>query len=388
MSKRDYYEVLGVSRSASKDELKKSYRKLALKYHPDKNPGDAQAEERFKEATEAYEVLKDKAKRQQYDQFGHAAFSQSGPGGAGAAGFGGFDLSDALRAFMQDFGGFGSDLGDMFGAGVRRGRSRRGVRGVDLQVRLPLTLEEIAAGVEKKIKLNHLKECDRCKGSGASPGSSKQRCPTCGGAGEVRQVSRSILGQFVNVSTCPSCSGEGEIISDPCGSCSGEGRLRGSSTVTVKVPAGVMSGNYIPIRGAGNAGPRGGQAGDVIVVIEEKEHDLFTRHHDHIVYQLPISITQAVLGDEITIPTLESTTQLRIPAGTQSDKVFKVSGQGIAHLNSRGRGDLLVKVTVWIPGRLSSEQRRLFRDLAGTEGLKPPRTDRSFFDKLRQTLGV
>lgn len=388
MSKRDYYEVLGLSNRASTDELKKAYRKLALKHHPDKNPGDASAEEKFKEATEAYEILKDSDKRQQYDQFGHAAFSQGAPGSPGAAGFGGFDLSDALRAFMQDFGGFGSDLGDMFGAGVRRGRGRHGTRGQDLQVRLPLTLEEISAGVEKKIKLNHLKVCDRCSGSGASPDSSKQRCPTCGGAGEVRQVSRSILGQFVNVSTCPSCSGEGEIIADPCDVCSGQGRVRGSSTVTVKVPAGVTGGNYIPIRGAGNAGTRGGQAGDVIVVIEEKEHELFARHHDHIVYQLPISVTQAILGDEITIPTLESTTQLRIPAGTQSDKVFKVSGMGIPHLNSRGRGDLLVKVTVWIPNRLTSDQRRLFKELALTEGLKPPRTDRSFFDKLRQTLGV
>lgn len=388
MSKRDYYEILGVSQGSSTEELKKAYRKLALKYHPDKNPGDAKAEERFKEATEAYEILKDQGKRQQYDQFGHAAFSQGVPGGAGSAGFGGFDLSDALRAFMQDFGGFGSDFGDKFGAGVRRGRGRRGQRGQDLQVRLPLTLEEIASGVSKKIKLNHLKECDVCKGSGARPNSTKQRCPTCGGAGEVRQISRSILGQFVNVSTCPSCSGEGEIIADPCDSCSGNGRVRGSSTVTVKVPPGVTGGNYIPIRGAGNAGARGGQAGDVIVMIEEKEHDLFTRHHDHIVYQLPVSVTQAILGAEITIPTLDTTTQLRLPAGTQSDKVFKISGLGIPHLNSRGRGDLLVKVTVWIPDKLTSEQRRLFKELAQTEGLKPPRTDRSFFDKLRQTLGV
>jgi molecular chaperone DnaJ len=387
MSPRDYYEVLGVSRDASGDDIKKAYRKLAVRYHPDKNPGDQAAEQKFKEATEAYEVLKDDSKRQQYDQFGHAAFSGPGAGAGGFGGMGGFDLSDALRAFMRDFGGFG-DVSDLFGGGGRRGRRRRVVRGQDLQVCLPLTLEAIAGGVEKKIKLNKLKSCEVCNGSGAAADSGRRGCPTCGGAGEIRQVSRSILGQFVNVTTCPECGGEGEIISRPCESCSGEGRVRGSTTVTVKVPAGVTAGNYIPIRGAGNAGPRGGQAGDVIVVIEEKEHDLFIRHHDHIVYEMPISVAQAALGDEVTVPTLSGTSQLRIPSGTQSEKVFKISGQGIPHLNSRGRGDLLVKVTVWIPGKLSGEQKHLFEELAHTEGLKPPRTDRSFFAKLRQTLGV
>jgi molecular chaperone DnaJ len=385
MTKRDYYEVLGVSREASLDDLKKAYRKLAVRYHPDKNPGDKHAEESFKEATEAYEVLKDPAKRQQYDQFGHAAFGGPGAGPAGFGGFGGFDLSDALRAFMRDFGGFG-DFEDLLGG--RRGQRRRAQRGQDLQVRLPLSLEEIAAGVDKKIKLNKLKACGVCKGSGAEPGSGKRTCPTCGGTGEIRQVSRSILGQFVNVTSCPECGGEGEIISQPCRTCSGEGRMRGVTTLSVRVPPGVTSGNYIPIRGAGNAGPRGGQAGDVLVVIEEREHDLFVRHHDHIVYELPISVTQAALGDEVTVPTLEGTTPLRFAAGTQSGKIFKKSGLGIPHLNGRGRGDLLVKITVWIPERLTTEQRRLFQELARTEGLKPPRTDRSFFDKLRRTLGV
>jgi molecular chaperone DnaJ len=287
---------------------------------------------------------------------------------------------------MRDFGGFGE--ADDFLGGGRRGRSRRAQRGQDLQVRLPLTLEEIAAGVEKKIKLNKLKACDECDGSGAARGSGRNSCPTCGGAGEVRQVSRSILGQFVNVTTCPQCRGEGEIITKACPTCSGQGRVRGTTTVTVKVPAGVSAGNYIPIRGAGNSGPKGGPAGDVIVVIEEKEHDLFIRHHDHIVYELPISITQATLGDEITVPTLSGTTQLTIPAGTQSDKIFKIGSMGIPHLNSRGKGDLLVKVTVWVPNKLTGEQKRLFEELARTEGLKPPRTDRSFFERLRQTLGV
>ena len=384
MSKRDYYEVLGVSKSATDEEIKKAYRKLAVQFHPDKNPGDARAEESFKEATEAYEVLKDPAKRRQYDQMGHAAFSQ-GPG-AGAQGFGGFDVSDALRAFMRDFGGFG-DLDDLFGGGGRRGGRRR-VRGQDLQVRLPLTLEEIASGVEKKIKLNKLKECDSCNGSGAAAGSDLKSCPTCGGAGEVRQVSRSILGQFVNVTTCPQCHGEGEIITRPCPECSGQGRVRGVTTLSVKVPAGVAAGNYIPIHGAGNAPGRGGEPGDVLVVIEEKEHDLFVRHHEHIMYEMPISVAQAALGDQVTVPTLDGTASLTIPAGTQSDKVFKLSGRGLPRLNGRGKGDLLVKVTVWIPSKLSSEQKKLFEHLAATEGLKPPRTDRSFFDRLRQTLGV
>jgi len=383
MTKRDYYEVLGVGREAADDEIKKAYRRLAVQYHPDKNPGDQQAEESFKEATEAYEALKDPAKRRHYDQFGHAAFGQGA--GPGAGGFGGIDLSDALRAFMRDFGGFG-DFDDLFGG--RRGRGRQMHRGQDLQVRLPLTLEEIARGVEKTIKLNKLKTCEGCSGSGAAPGAGRSSCPTCGGAGEIRQVSRSILGQFVNVTGCPQCNGEGEIIAKPCETCSGEGRVRGSTTLTVKVPAGVSGGNYIPIRGAGNAGPRGGPSGDVIVVIEEKKHDLFVRHHDHIVYEMPLSVTQAVLGDEVTVATLEGTTSLRIPAGTQSDKIFKIGGKGIPHLNSRGRGDLLVKVTVWIPDKISAEQRKLFEELGRSEGLKPPRTDRSFFDKLRQTLGV
>jgi molecular chaperone DnaJ len=383
MSKRDYYEVLGISRSASQEEIKKAYRKLAVKFHPDKNPGDAKAEEQFKEATEAYEVLKDGQKRRQYDQLGHAAFSQ-GPGPSNQ-GFGGFDLSDALRAFVRDFGGFG-DIDDLFASGGRRGRRRQ--RGQDLQVRLPLTLEEIATGVEKKIKLNKLKPCDVCHGSGAASGSERQTCPTCGGAGEIRQVSRSILGQFVNVTTCPQCHGEGEIITKPCPECKGEGRLRGSVTLAVKVPPGVSSGNYIPIHGAGHAAPKGGEPGDVLVVIEEKEHDLFVRHHEHLVYEMPISVAQAALGDQVTVPTLDGTASLHVPSGTQSEKIFKLAGRGLPRLNSRGRGDLLVKVTVWIPGRLTSEQKQLFEKLAETEGLKPPRTDRSFFDKLRQTLGV
>jgi molecular chaperone DnaJ len=383
-AKRDYYEVLGVSRSASPEEIKKAYRKLAVQFHPDKNPGDHSAEEKFKEATEAYEILKDQQKRRQYDQMGHAAFSQ-GPGPT-QHGFGGFDLSDALRAFMRDFGGFG-DIDDLFGASGR-GRSHRRQRGQDLQVRLPLTLEEIATGVEKKIKLNKLKSCDTCHGTGQAQGARQETCPACGGAGEVRQVSRSILGQFVNVTTCPQCHGEGEIITRPCPTCEGEGRVRGTTTLTVKVPAGVASGNYIPIHGAGNAAPRGGEPGDVLVVIEEKEHDLFVRHREHLVYEMPLSVAQAALGDQVTVPTLEGTAQLHIPAGTQSEKIFKLSGRGLPRLNSRGRGDLLVKVTVWIPGRLSAEQRDLFEKLAETEGLKPPRTDRTFFDKLRQTLGV
>jgi molecular chaperone DnaJ len=385
MSNGDYYEILGLSKGASEDDIKRAYRKLAVQYHPDKNPGNQEAEERFKEATEAYEVLKDAQKRAQYDQFGHAAFSR-GTGGGAQGGFGGFDISDALRAFMRDFGGF-SDLGDVFGGGGR-GRGRRAQRGQDLQVRLPLTLEEIATGVEKTIKLNKLKSCEGCGGSGAADGSQKRGCPTCGGVGEVRQVSRSILGQFVNVTSCPQCHGEGEIITTPCPTCSGEGRSRGTTTVSVKVPAGVSSGNYIPIHGAGNAAPRGGEPGDVLVVIEEKEHSLFVRHRDHIMYEMPISVAQAALGDEVTVPTLDGTAQLKLPPGTQSDKIFKIAGKGIPRLNSRSRGDLLVKVTVWIPSKLTAAQKELFKSLADTEGLKPPRTDRSFFDKLRQTLGV
>lgn len=384
MAKRDYYEVLGLSRGASEDEVKKAYRKLALQYHPDKNPGSKEAEDKFKEATEAYEILKDPQKRSTYDQFGHAGFS--GAGGFGGFDFQSFDLSDALRAFMRDFGGFGGIFDDFFGTTTR---TRRGYqKGQDLQVRLKLSLEEIAAGVEKKIKLKNLQKCEECGGGGAAKGSSKKTCPKCQGTGQIRRVSRSIFGQFVNVATCDYCSGEGAIIDAPCPTCRGEGRTKGASTISVKIPPGVTTGNYIQMRSTGNVGPRGGPAGDVIVIIEEEEHKDFQRRGDDIVHETLISFTQAALGDEIPIPTLDGKVELKIPPGTQSGKIFRFKGKGIPHLHGYGKGDELVRVLVWVPTKLSSEEKKLLKELAAQENLKPPAGDKSFFEKLKDTLGM
>ncbi len=385
MAKRDYYEILNVGRNASEDEIKRSYRKLAVKYHPDKNPGNKPAEESFKEATEAYEVLKDSQKRQLYDQYGHAGLRGAGAGGFG--GFEGFDLGDALRAFMRDFGGFGFD--DIFGfGGSRSSRDSGPQRGQDLQVKLSLTLEEIAAGVERTLKIKRLVGCDSCSGTGAEAGSSRKTCPTCGGGGQVKKVSRSLFGQFVNIQTCQHCGGEGQIIEKVCSRCAGNGLVNGQTSIKVKIPAGVSAGNYIAVTGSGNYGPRGGPPGDVLVVIDEKEHDHFTRRGDDIVCEMPLSFSQATLGAEIEVPALDGKANLKIPAGTQSGKIFMLRNKGIPHLNGYGRGSQLVRVILWTPTRLSNEERALFTKLAESRGEKPPPTDRSFFEKLRATLGV
>lgn len=383
MAKRDYYEILGVSRDASEEEIKKAYRQLALKYHPDRNPGDKTAEEKFKEAAEAYEVLKDPSKRQTYDRYGHQGLS-----GAGFEGFGGFgfDISDALRAFMRDFGGFGfeSIFGETTGGARGSGRTRRGR---DLQINLKLSLEEIATGVEKTIKVQRLVECERCSGSGAERGTGEKQCPRCRGRGEVQTVSRSIFGQIINVSTCSTCGGTGRVIEKPCIDCAGNGRVKGQTQIKVRIPAGVSAGNYIPVKGAGDVGPKGGQPGDLIVMIEEIDHPIFTRHGDDIICEQAISFSQAALGDEIEIETLGGKTTLRIPAGTQSGKVFRLNGKGLPHLNGYGRGDQLVRVHVITPTKLSAEEKELFKKLAALQK-SPSVSDKTFFEKLRQTLGV
>jgi molecular chaperone DnaJ len=370
MAKRDYYEVLGVGRDASVDEIKKAYRKLALKYHPDRNPGNREAEEQFKEATEAYEVLREKDKRERYDQFGHGGASSGGP--QGYEGFsGGFDLSDALRAFMRDFGGFGVD--DVFGGGAGgRRRDRSAGRGNDLQVRLQLGLREIATGVTKKIKVTKMVPCSRCKGKGTKEGSSKQTCPACHGTGELRQVSRSLFGQFVNIQACPSCQGEGSLISDPCPACGGAAAVEGSKKVEVKIPAGVATGNYIRLEGQGDAGTRGGPAGDLIILIEEVEDPVFERHGYDIACDLPVSFSQLALGARIEIPTLDGTAAIKVPAGTQSHKILRLKGKGIPHLNSYGRGDQLVRLVAWTPRNLTKEEREAFEGLENKTREKPP----------------
>ncbi len=383
MDKRDYYEVLGIARTATEDEIKRAYRQLAMKYHPDRNPGNDEAEGKFKEATEAYEILKDPAKRQQYDQFGHAAFGQ-GAGFGGGYGFQGFDLSDALRAFMRDFGGFGFE--DIFGGG--RASTRNVNRGRDLQIQIGLTLEEIATGVTKKLRVKRLDACPTCSGSGSAPGSERKTCPQCKGAGQVRRVTRSLFGQMVNVTTCNVCNGSGQVVTSPCATCQGEGRVRSTSTISVKIPAGVTSGNYIPIEGKGDVGRQGGPSGDLMVVVQEKEHDIFTRRDNDIICLVPISFVTATLGGTIEIPVLGGTDQLEIPAGTQTGKVFRLRGRGIPHLRRRGNGDQLVQVQIWTPKDLSDSDRELLLKLDKSDSFKAPKTSKSFFAKLRETLGV
>ena len=362
MKKRDYYEILGISKDTGQDGIKKAYRQMAMKYHPDRNPGNKEAEEKFKEAAEAYEVLTDTEKRALYDRFGH-----DGLRGGGTGGFGGgfdFDLSDALRTFMEGFGGFG----DFFGA--TRGRSGP-EKGNDLQIHVQITIQEAAAGVEKKIKIKRMTRCEECAGNGAKSASSIKTCPTCHGTGQVKQVSRSFLGQFVNIAPCRQCGGEGRIIHDPCPVCGGHGRKRTESTISVKIPAGVASGNYLTLRGEGDAGPKGGHPGDLYVVIEEKEDTFFERHGDDILLQLSISIPQAVLGDEVEVPTLGGKAKLFIDPGTQSGKILRMKGKGIPHLHGNGSGDQLVRIQVWIPTKVSKGSRELFEQLNSHREVMP-----------------
>jgi molecular chaperone DnaJ len=380
MAKQDYYDVLGVDRSASDEEIKKAYRKLALKYHPDKNKGDPSAEEKFKEVGEAYSVLSDPQKRAQYDRYGHAA-----PQGAGA-GYGGygmdFDPFELFRNVMGDAFGFG----DFFGGGGRRQGRRFKQKGTDIQITLKLSLEDIAQGVTKKIKVKKYKTCKTCNGTGAQPGSQRKTCPTCGGAGEIRHVSRSLFGNFVNVSTCSTCNGEGTIVVDRCEECAGEGIVRGETTLSVNVPAGVKTGNYLHLRGQGNAAPHGGPPGDIIVMIEEKDHEYFERHGDDIIYRVQLSIPQAVLGDELEVPTLTGRARLTINPGTQPGKILRMKGKGIKHLNGQGVGDELVQVNLYVPNQLTDKEKESIESLRDSESFQPKAGQKGFFRKVKDAF--
>ncbi len=384
VAKRDYYEVLGVARGASEDEIKKAYRKVAMQYHPDRNPGDKEAEAKFKEATEAYEVLRDAQKRARYDQFGHAGVGGAAGGPGGMGDFSGFDLADALRAFMRDFGGGEGGFEDLFGGGGVRGGARGSGRGDDLQVRLPLTLEEIAEGVEKKIRVKHLKRCATCDGRG---GKGERTCTQCHGRGQVRRVQQTMFGQFVNVTTCPRCHGEGSIVSETCRTCGGDGRVSETETVSVKVPAGVASGNYIPLRGLGDAGLRGGPAGDLIVLIEEKSHDVFERHSDDLLLEMPVGFPTLALGGKIEVPLLGGAVHtIDVSSGTASGHVARIRGKGLPGLRG-GRGDLLVRLRVWVPTKLTGAEKKLLEELRRGEGLRPPKAARSLFERVRDAFG-
>lgn len=398
--KRDYYEVLGMSRSASKDEIKKAYRKLALQYHPDKNPDNKDAEEHFKEVNEAYEVLSNDDKRRRYDQFGHAGVGTSAAsGGGGPQGAGQGDFSDIFSAFNDMFGGGrsrqggGSPFGfeDMFGGGgARRGRPSGGIAGTDLKIRLKLTLEEIAKGVEKTLKIKKQVPCTECGGSGSKSGKT-DTCQTCHGAGEVRQTSKTMFGQFVNIATCPTCGGEGRVVKDRCTSCYGEGIKQGEVTVKITVPAGVQDGNYLTLRGQGNAGPRGGSSGDLVVIIEEKPHELFKRNGDDVIYELFVGFPDLVMGTKADVPTLDGSIKLTIPPSTQPNTMLRIAGKGIGHLKGGGAGDQFVRVNVFVPKEVTAREKELLRELKKHPGISPVHdhedNEKSFFERAKDIFG-
>lgn len=383
---RDYYEVLGVERNASPEELKKAYRKLAMKYHPDRNPDDAEAESAFKEAAEAYEVLSDPAKRQRYDQFGHAGVKGNGAG----AGAGFHDINDIFSAFGDIFSG-GSIFDEMFGGRGRPRGPRQGRAGSDLRIKLGLTLEEVAEGAEKKIKVKKHVACEVCDGSGAEGGQSGyDTCSMCQGVGELRQVSRSVFGQFVNVQPCPNCGGEGRTIRKPCVECKGDGRVKGEETLTINVPAGVLEGNYLTMRGGGNAGLRGGPAGDLRIEIEEVPHEHFSREGLDIYYDCHISVPDAALGTEVEVPTLKGRARVQIDPGMQSGRILRMRGRGLPELNASRTGDQMVRIHVWTPQNLTARDRELLEQLRESDAFVPrpddERNQKSFFSRVKDVF--
>lgn len=381
MSKRDYYDILGVDKSATNDELKKAYRKMAIKYHPDKNPDDKASEEKFKEAAEAYEILSDANKRERYDRYGHA-------GVGGAAGGGHYsNIEDIFSTFGDIFGGHFSGFSGFGGSQGSRGGGRRRVnRGSNLRVKVNLTLQEISTGVEKKIKLNKYVGCDDCHGSGAEHGSSKNTCPTCHGRGQVTQVTNTFLGQMQTSSTCPQCGGEGEIITNKCNTCHGNGIVKGEEVVTFKIPAGVAEGMQLSISGKGNAAARGGIPGDLLVVIEEQEDPDLMRDGNNLLYDLYINFADAALGAGMEVPTVDGKARIKIAPGTQGGKVLRLKGKGLPDVNGYSRGDLLVNVNVWTPKDLSKEEKRILEKLRESKNFAPNPTskDKSYFDRMRE----
>ncbi len=378
-TKRDYYEILGVGRSADKGEIKKAYRKLAIKFHPDKNPDDPSAGENFREATEAYEVLKDTQKRAQYDQYGHMDQS-AGFGGAGGYGGAGFnvDLNDALESFLRNFGmgGGSGGFGDVFGGGGGGGRQR----GRTLQMELSVSLLEAAQGADKTVKLNKQVSCSDCGGSGAASGSNPVTCSQCRGQGRVRQVRQSLLGQMMTEGVCPHCQGQGTVVEDPCTSCSGTGTIRGEEKLSIKVPAGVSSGNYMELKGKGDAGHGGAPAGDLRVVFEVLEDELFQRHGDDLLIDVPLSPVDLMLGTKVKVPTLDGNVSLKVPAGTQSHKIFRMRNKGIPHVNRPGSGDQLVRVLAWTPEKLDKDLKKKLEELREDLADRIPAPGRHLYD--------
>ena len=389
MSKKDFYEILGVAKSSSPDEIKKAYRKVAMQFHPDRNPGDKASEEKFKEAAEAYEILSDTDKRAQYDRFGHQAFSPGRAGGGGGYGGGaGMNMDDIFSQFGDIFGDE-SPFGSFFGGGGGRkssGSRTRGTRGSNLRVKIKLNYEEIAKGAQKTIKVKKYVGCTTCSGSGAKDKNSMQTCSTCGGSGQVRRVQNTFLGQMQTVTTCPTCNGEGSTVTHKCSACKGDGRVYGEETVTIDIPAGVQEGMQLSLSGKGNAGERGGSPGDLIVLIEEESHAQLHRDGLNVAFDLYISIPDAVFGTQIEVPTIDGRAKIKIPPGTQSGKIFRLKGKGFPNVNSYEKGDQLIQINVWTPQHVSASEKEMLEKLQESENFqpKPDKNDKSFFDKVRE----
>lgn len=389
MAKRDYYEVLGVEKNASADDIKKAYRKAAVKYHPDKNPGDKEAEEKFKEAAEAYDVLSNADKRARYDQFGHAGMEGGAGGYGGGFSGGGFTMEDIFRNFGDIFGGhFGGGFGGFGGGSSRGGRSVN--RGSDLRVKVRLTLKEIAEGCTKKIKIAKQVACGECGGSGAKDSHSYSTCPNCNGAGYTIETVNSFFGRAQTQRVCPTCGGEGKVITSPCSKCRGEGVVRGEEVVEIRIPAGVAEGMQLSVSGKGNAARRGGINGDLLVVIEEEKNPELVRDGSDLLHNLKIPVTTAILGGEVEVPTIDSKARIKIAAGTQAGKVLRLKGKGLPELNGYGRGDILAIVDIVIPTKLTSEEKKLLEKLASQPNFKKtdtPRGEQNIFDRMRNFFG-
>jgi molecular chaperone DnaJ len=387
MSKRDYYDVLGVAKGADADEIKKAYRKMAIKYHPDKNEGDKAAEEKFKEAAEAYEVLSNPEKRQRYNQFGHAANASSPNGGGAGYSGAGMNMEDIFSQFGDVFGG-GSPFEGFFGGSARQGAGggRRVARGSNLRIKVRLTVEEVANGTEKKIKVNKQIVCKTCDGTGAKDRSSVQTCKTCGGQGAVRRVTNTILGQMQTTSTCPTCNGEGQVITSKCTTCHGDGLVRGEETITINIPAGVSEGMQLSMSGKGNAAPRGGVPGDLIILIEEIPHETLKRDGNNIIYDLHVNFVDAALGVSVEVPTIDGKAKIKLEPGTQGGKILRLKGKGVPEVNSYNRGDQLVHINVWTPKVLSKEERELLEKLQGSPNFKPNpgKNEKSFYERMKE----
>src|SRR3954470_2154161 len=377
----DFYAVLEVERNASEDDIKQAYRKLAMRYHPDRNNGSADAEEKFKQITEAYDALRDPQKRAAYDRYGEAGLR-----GGGGAGFHHVDLSEALSIFMRDFGGGFGGLDELFGS-ARGGGSVR--TGADVKITLELTLGEAATGVEKTVKAKLLDTCDRCTGSGAEPGTSSQVCSTCAEAGEVRRAQRSFFGQFVTVAPCPTCKGEGRLVQSPCKKCRGEGRMRAEREILVKVPAGVATNQYMTLRGVGNAGARGGQRGDVHVIFEVADDPRFERDGEDLYTEALVTYPQLVLGADVSVPLVSGSMILHVPPSTQSGQVFHLRGRGLPRVNGGGTGDLHVRVQLWTPEDLTEEERGIIARLAELQpGVPADGRGKGFWAKMKEVMGA